>query len=95
MNGYDLYISMDSNIQQYCEQAAEKAYIKKQADEVSVIVMNPQNGEIMAMVNYPEFNLNEPFTLIEEMGADGTESAGQKAGTAEPHVEKPVYQRHL
>ena len=78
VNGYDLYISMDSNIQQYCEQAAEKAYIKKQADEVSVIVMNPQNGEIMAMVNYPEFNLNKPFTLIEEMGADGTESADKK-----------------
>ena len=78
VNGYDLYISMDSNIQQYCEQAAEKAYIKKQADEVSVIVMNPQNGEIMAMVNYPEFNLNEPFTLIEEMGADGTEAADKK-----------------
>lgn len=78
VNGYDLYISMDSNIQQYCEQAAEKAYIKKQADEVSVIVMNPQNGEIMAMVNYPEFNLNEPFTLIEEMGADGAESADKK-----------------
>ena len=78
VNGYDLYISMDSNIQQYCEQAAEKAYIIKQADEVSVIVMNPQNGEIMAMVNYPEFNLNEPFTLIEEMGADGTESADKK-----------------
>ena len=78
VNGYDLYISMDSNIQQYCEQAAEKAYIKKQADEVFVIVMNPQNGELMAMVNYPEFNLNEPFTLIEEMGADGTESADKK-----------------
>ena len=78
VNGYDLYISMDSNIQQYCEQAAEKAYIKKQADEVSVIVMNPQSGELMAMVNYPEFNLNEPFTLIEEMGADGTESADKK-----------------
>ena len=78
VNGNDLYISMDSNIQQYCEQAAEKAYIKKQADEVSVIVMNPQNGELMAMVNYPEFNLNEPFTLIEEMGADGTESADKK-----------------
>ena len=78
VNGYDLYISMDSNIQQYCEQAAEKAYIKKQADGVSVIVMNPQNGELMAMVNYPEFNLNEPFTLIEEMGADGTESADKK-----------------
>jgi stage V sporulation protein D (sporulation-specific penicillin-binding protein) len=67
VNGYDLYISLDYNIQQYCEQAAQKAYIKKSADRVSIIVMNPQNGEIMAMVNYPEFDLNEPYTLIEEM----------------------------
>lgn len=63
VNGYDLYISMDYNIQEYCEQAAEKAYVKKGADSVSIIVMNPQNGELMAMVNYPEFNLNDPFTL--------------------------------
>lgn len=63
VNGYNLCISMDANIQKYCEQAAEKAYVKKSADSVSVIVMNPQNGELMAMVNYPEFNLNEPFTL--------------------------------
>lgn len=63
VNGYDLCISMDMNIQQYCEQAAEKAYVKKNADSVSVIVMNPQNGELLAMVNYPEFNLNDPFTL--------------------------------
>lgn len=63
VNGYDLRISMDANIQQYCEQAAEKAYVKKSADSVSVLVMNPQNGELMAMVNYPEFNLNDPFTL--------------------------------
>lgn len=89
VNGYDLYISMDSNIQQYCEQAAEKAYIKKQADEVSVIVMNPQNGELMAMVNYPEFNLNEPFTLIEEMGADGTESADKKQELLNPMWRNP------
>lgn len=95
VNGYDLYISMDSNIQQYCEQAAEKAYIKKQADEVSVIVMNPQNGEIMAMVNYPEFNLNEPFTLIEEMGADGTESADKKQELLNHMWRNPWYQRHL
>lgn len=67
VNGYDLYISMDVNIQQYCEQAAEKVYRKKQADSVSIIVMNPQNGEIMAMVNYPEFDLNEPFTLTENI----------------------------
>lgn len=67
VNGYDLYISMDVNIQKYCEQAAEKAYLKKEADSVSIIVMNPQNGELMAMVNYPEFNLNEPFTLTDAM----------------------------
>lgn len=63
VNGNDLVISLDYNIQMYCEQAAEKTYIKKSADRVSVIVMNPQNGELLAMVNYPEFNLNDPFTL--------------------------------
>lgn len=67
VNGNDLYLSLDMNIQRYCEQAAEKAYIKKNADSVSVIVMNPSNGELMAMVNYPEFNLNDPFTLPEDM----------------------------
>lgn len=67
VNGCDLYISLDHNIQMYCEQAAEKAYTKKNADSVSVLVMNPQNGEIMAMVNYPEFNLNDPFTLNYEL----------------------------
>lgn len=65
VNGLDLYISMDINIQKYCEQAAETAYTRKNADSVSIIVMNPQNGELMAMVNYPEFNLNEPFTLTD------------------------------
>ncbi len=67
VNGYDLCISMDMNIQKYCEQAAEKTCIQKEADSVSVIVMNPKNGELMAMVNYPEFNLNDPFTLIPEL----------------------------
>ena len=66
VNGYDLNISMDYNIQLYCEQAAEKTYIKKDAKYVSVIVMNPSDGEIYAMVNYPEFHLNDPFTLINE-----------------------------
>ncbi len=66
VNGYDLNISMDYNIQLYCEQAAEKTYIKKDAKYVSVIVMNPSDGEILAMVNYPEFHLNDPFTLTEE-----------------------------
>ncbi len=63
VNGNDLVISLDYNVQMYCEQAAKRAYIKKEAERVSVIVMNPQNGELLAMVNYPEFNLNEPFTL--------------------------------
>ena len=63
VNGNDLVISLDYNIQMYCEQAAERAYIKKEADRVSIIVVNPQNGELLAMVNYPEYNLNEPFTL--------------------------------
>ena len=49
----------------YCEQEAEKTCLKKEADSVSVIVMNPQNGELLAMVNYPEFNLNDPFTLTD------------------------------
>lgn len=66
VNGYHLCISLDHNIQMYCAQAAEKAYKAKQAQSVSILVMNPQNGELMAMVNYPEFDLNAPFTLIEK-----------------------------
>ncbi len=62
--GNSLTISLDVNIQKYAEQAAYKVLEKKQANSVSVIIMNPQNGEIMAMVNLPEFNLNEPYTLL-------------------------------
>ncbi len=61
--GNDLMISLDVNIQQYAEQAAYETMEKKHANRVSVIVMNPKNGEIMAMANVPEFNLNDPFTL--------------------------------
>ena len=61
--GQDLHISLDVNIQRYCEQAAYQVMEKKGAKRVSIIIMNPQNGEIMAMVNAPEFNLNDPFTL--------------------------------
>ena len=68
VNGYDLCLSLDRNIQMYCEQAAKKVCTKKSADSVSVIVMNPQNGELMAMVNYPEFDLNDPFTLAGDTG---------------------------
>ena len=62
--GNTLQISLDHNIQKYCEQAAKKVQEEKQADSVSVLLMNPQDGEIFAMVNTPEFNLNTPFELI-------------------------------
>ena len=78
-NGYDLHISMGGNMQQYCEQAAEKAYLKKKADSVSIIVMNPRDGELMAMVNYPEFNLNEPFTLTDAVIENYREAQAKKA----------------
>ncbi len=68
--GRDLYTSLDLNIQSYAEQAAEKVLKAKNANRVSLIVMNPQNGEIYAMANVPEFNLNEPYELIESMQAE-------------------------
>lgn len=61
--GYDLYLSLDKNIQMYAQQAAEKVMEQKQADAVSILLLNPQNGEIYANANVPEFNLNEPFQL--------------------------------
>ena len=64
--GYDLQISLDANIQKYCQQAAEKVMEEKQAEAVSILLMNPQNGEIYACVNVPEFDLNDPFTLNTE-----------------------------
>ena len=63
--GNTLQISLDHNIQKYCEQAAKKVQEEKQADSVSVLLMNPQDGEIFAMVNTPEFYLNTPFELID------------------------------
>lgn len=75
VDGNNLHISLDYNIQLYCEQAAKKVMEAKSADSVSVIVMNPQNGEIMAMVNVPEFHLNEPFLLV-------TGDEGSPAGEA-------------
>lgn len=73
VSGYDLQISLDYNIQMYAQQAAEKVLEEKQAESVSIVLMNPKNGEIYAMVNVPEFNLNDPFTLIsgEEPGSTG------------------------
>lgn len=76
--GNDLYLSLDVNIQMYAEQAAYKTLEQKQAKQVSVIIMNPKNGEIMAMVNVPEFNLNDPFTLAESVGNTENLTAKQK-----------------
>lgn len=61
--GETLRVSLDYNIQSYCQQAAEKVMEEKQAEAVSILLLNPQNGEIYAMVNVPEFNLNEPYEL--------------------------------
>lgn len=61
--GNTLHISLDYNVQKYAQQAAEKVMKEKQADKVSVLIMNPQNGEIISMVNVPEFDLNAPFVL--------------------------------
>ena len=61
--GYSLRISLDADIQKYVQQAAQKVMEEKQAERVSILLMNPQNGEIYACVNVPEFDLNEPFTL--------------------------------
>lgn len=61
--GCDLYTSIDINIQMYAQQLADKTLVKKGAKRVSIIVMNPRNGELYAMVNAPEYNLNDPYTL--------------------------------
>lgn len=74
--GKDLQTSLDVNIQQYAQQLAYETMEKKNAKGVSILVMNPQNGEIFAMVNVPEFNLNEPFVLDQNLVS---ESARQKA----------------
>ena len=71
--GKNLRTSLDISIQEYVQQAAEKVMKEKQADRVSILLMNPQNGEIYACVNVPEFNLNDPFTLV----------SGQEEKTAE------------
>ena len=69
--GNDLVLSLDYNIQSFAQQEALKVMEAKQADYVSILVMNPQNGEIYACVNVPEFDLNDPFTLPE-----GTDTTG-------------------
>ena len=68
--GHDLYTSLDMNIQSYATQLARQVMETKEAERVSILVMNPQNGEIMAMVNVPEFDLNNPYTLPEGIDAE-------------------------
>ena len=71
--GRDLYVSLDYNICKYATQLAYQTMEKHQAKAVEMIVMNPQNGEILAMVNVPEFSLSDPFTLPETTSGDMTE----------------------
>ena len=69
VSGRDLYVSLDINIQSYATQLAKQTMETKEADRVSILVMNPQNGEILAMVDVPEFDLNNPYTLQNGMDA--------------------------
>lgn len=70
--GKSLLISLDANIQEFAQQAALKVMEEKQAERVSILLMNPQNGEIYACVNVPEFDLNDPFTLTEDLQVQTT-----------------------
>ena len=69
--GYNLRISLDADIQKYVQQAALKVMEEKQAERVSILLMNPQNGEIYVCVNVPEFDLNEPFVLNTDVDTEG------------------------
>ena len=84
--GNTLRLSLDINIQQYAEQAAEKVMEEKDAERVSILVMNPQNGEIYACVNVPEFDLNAPYTLTEWMTNEETEETLSKTESAEKEL---------
>ncbi len=80
VNGNDLHISMDMNIQSYATQLAEQAMETKEAESVSIVVMNPQNGELLAMVNVPEFDLNNPYEIPEEMIWETVSGNGELSG---------------
>lgn len=77
VSGKDLHLSLDMNIQSYATQLATQAMKTKEADSVSILVMNPQNGELLAMVNVPEFDLNNPYELPENVVYDGSADAKQ------------------
>ena len=76
ISGNDLVISMDVNIQSYATQLARQAMAAKEADSVSILVMNPKNGEMLAMVNVPEFDLNDPYE-ISDVGESLTDEERQ------------------
>ncbi len=82
IQGDDLYISIDVNIQKYAQQIALKTLKAKQAKRVSIVLMNPQNGEIYSMVNIPEYNLNEPYELVVVEDLYNEESANKNNRTA-------------
>lgn len=79
--GYDLYVSLDRNIQAYAQQEAERVMEQKEADAISILLLNPKNGEIYACVNVPEFDLNQPFQLND--------------GTARSELSSEEYQKRL
>lgn len=72
VEGKSLLLSLDANIQEFAQQAALKVMEEKQAERVSILLMNPQNGEIYACVNVPEFDLNDPFTLTDALQVQET-----------------------
>ena len=72
VEGKSLLLSLDANIQEFAQQAALKVMEEKQAERVSILIMNPQNGEIYACVNVPEFDLNDPFTLTDALQVQET-----------------------
>ena len=92
--GYDLYVSLDRNIQQYAQQEAERVMEQKEADAVSILLLNPKNGEIYACVNVPEFDLNHPFVLNDGTDPD-TLSEEEYQNRLNRMWEKCLHQRHL
>lgn len=93
--GKDLYISLDINIQKYATQLAKQVYETKKAAGVSIIVMNVNNGEILAMTDIPEFDLNDPFTFTEEFqlqemqaALEQTDSGQQKNTSTQDRLNK-------
>lgn len=78
VQGDDLQVSLDYNLQMYAQQMAEKVMEEKQADGVSILLMDPRNGAILAMVNVPEFHLNDPYTLHTENAEDLSDEEKQE-----------------